>query len=115
MGRIRYFVGILRILAELQHGVPRSLVRRPPCAHRGARQLILTETQKPRNHAEDSRSSRRAPPLPCATPSSGQANARTAGADIRPRRLPQQGPAAWEPVVSTTGPGTRQAITPRTL
>ena len=70
----------------------------------GARQPTLADAQKSRNHAENSRSSRRAPSLPCATPSSGQANARTAGADIRPRRLPQQGPAAWEPVVSTTRP-----------
>ena len=81
MGRIRYFVGILRILANRQDRVTRSHVRSPPCAHMGARQLILTDTQKSQNHAENSRSSRRAPSLPCATPSSGQANARTAGAD----------------------------------
>ena len=80
-GRIRYFVGILRILANRQDRVTRSHVRTGGSAHMGARQLILTDTQKPRNHAEDSRSSRRAPPLPCATPSSGQADAHAAGAD----------------------------------
>ena len=90
VGRIRYFVGILRILADRQDRVTRSHVRRPPCAHMGARQLILTDTQKPRNYAEDSRLSRRAPPLPCATPFSGQAAARAIGADTRPQRLPQQ-------------------------
>ena len=58
MGQIQYFVGILRILADRQDRVTRSHVRRPPCAHMGARQLILTETQKPRNYAEDSRSYR---------------------------------------------------------
>ena len=79
-GRIRYFVGIPRILADRQDRVKRSHVRTGGSAHMGARQLILTETQKPRNHAEDSRSSRRAPLLPCATPSSGQANARAVGA-----------------------------------
>ena len=69
-GRVRCFVEILRIFGVCQDELTRSHVRRPPCVHMGARQLILTGARKRRNHAERSHSSRRAPLLPCAVPSS---------------------------------------------
>ena len=69
-GRVRCFVEILRFFGVRQDELTRSHVRRPPCTHMGARQLILTGTRKWRNHAERSHSPRRAPLLPCAVPSS---------------------------------------------
>ena len=69
-GRVRCFVEILRFFGVRQDELTRSHVRRPPCVHMGARQLILTGTRKWRNHAERSHSPRRAPLLPCAVPSS---------------------------------------------
>ena len=44
-----------------------SHVHRPPCAHMGAHQLILTDITEPQNRAENRHLLRRGPPLPCAT------------------------------------------------
>ena len=67
--RMPVFVGILRFFSNRQDWLTRSHVRRPPCAHMGARQLFLTDVRKPRNHAKNRPLCRQSPSLPCATPS----------------------------------------------
>ena len=66
MRQDRLFPGISGFLYRRQDRLSCSHVRRPPNAHMGTRQLVLPESEEPQNHAENRRSPRRGPALPCA-------------------------------------------------
>ena len=66
MTQDRLFPGISGFLYRRQDRLSCSHVHRPPTAHMGTRQLVLTESGEPQNHAENRRSPRRGPALPCA-------------------------------------------------
>ena len=67
-GRVRPFRMIPPFSSTRQDELTRSHVHRPPCAHMGARQLILTNPEEPQNLNETPHPPREGPPLPCATP-----------------------------------------------
>ena len=67
-GRVRVLRVIPGFLSVRQSELTCSHVRRPPCAHMGARQLILTIPEKPWNLNKTPHPPREIPLLPCATP-----------------------------------------------
>ena len=66
MTQDRLFPGISGFLYRRQDRLSYSHVHRPPNTHMGTRQLVLTGTEEPQDHAESQRPLRRNPSLPCA-------------------------------------------------
>ena len=67
-GRMRVFRMIPRFPNVRRDELTRSHVRRPPCAHMGARQPVVAPLGDPQNLNETPHSPHEGPPLPCATP-----------------------------------------------